>query len=41
MSEALALLSALCFGLNHFVNGVVSRRWNGVTVAAVAQVSAS
>jgi drug/metabolite transporter (DMT)-like permease len=39
MSEALALLSALCFGLNHFVNGVVSRRWNGVTVAAAAQAA--
>lgn len=39
MTEVLALLSALCFGLNHFVNGVVSRRWNGVTVAAVAQVA--
>jgi drug/metabolite transporter (DMT)-like permease len=36
--ESLALLSALCFGLNHFVNGVLSRRWNGVTVAATAQV---
>ncbi|WP_423464735.1 EamA family transporter [Promicromonospora sp. MS192] len=38
MTEVLALLSALCFGLTHFVNGVVSRTWNGVTVAAVAQV---
>lgn len=38
MTESFALLAALCFGLNHFVNGVVSRTWNGVTVAAVAQV---
>lgn len=38
MTESLALLGALCFGLNHFVNGVVSRTWNGVTVAAVGQV---
>jgi drug/metabolite transporter (DMT)-like permease len=38
VTEVLALLSAVCFGLTHFVNGVVSRTWNGVTVAAVAQV---
>ncbi|WP_129789006.1 DMT family transporter [Promicromonospora panici] len=38
MTESLALLSALCFGLTHFVSGVVSRTWNGVTVAAAAQV---
>ncbi|MFD7025568.1 EamA family transporter [Promicromonospora sukumoe] len=38
MTEVLALLAALCFGLTHFVNGVVSRTWDGVTVAAVAQV---
>ncbi|WP_020018221.1 EamA family transporter [Promicromonospora sukumoe] len=38
MAETLALLSALCFGLTHFVSGVLSRSWNGVTVAGVAQV---
>lgn len=38
MTESLALLAALCFGLTHFVSGVVSRTWNGVTVAAAAQV---
>jgi drug/metabolite transporter (DMT)-like permease len=37
--ESLALLSALCFGISHFVNGVVSRRWNGVTVAGIAQLA--
>jgi drug/metabolite transporter (DMT)-like permease len=38
VTESLALLAALCFGVTHFVSGVVSRSWNGVTVAAAAQV---
>jgi uncharacterized membrane protein len=38
VTESLALLAALCFGVTHFVSGVVSRTWNGVTVAAAAQV---
>ncbi|MEU1102732.1 EamA family transporter [Streptomyces tibetensis] len=38
MGELLALLSALCFGITHFVNGLVSRRRNGLTVALHAQV---
>jgi drug/metabolite transporter (DMT)-like permease len=38
MGELLALSSALCFGVTHFVNGLVSRRFAGVVVAAYAQV---
>ncbi|MCI2417042.1 DMT family transporter [Saccharopolyspora sp. K220] len=38
MPELLALSSALCFGVTHFVNGLVSRRYAGVVVAAYAQV---
>ncbi|MFD4525254.1 GRP family sugar transporter [Streptomyces sp. NPDC058470] len=38
MGELLALLSALCFGVTHFVNGLVSRRHNGLTVAFHAQL---
>jgi drug/metabolite transporter (DMT)-like permease len=38
MGELLALLSALCFGTTHFVNGLVSRRHNGLTVALHAQL---
>ncbi|GAA2288438.1 multidrug transporter [Streptomyces ruber] len=38
MGELLALLSALCFGVTHFVNGVVSRRHDGLTVALHAQL---
>lgn len=38
MGELLALLSALCFGVTHFVNGLVSRRHNGLTVALHAQL---
>lgn len=38
MGELLALLSALCFGITHFVNGLVSRRHDGLTVALHAQL---
>lgn len=38
MGELLALLSALCFGVTHFVNGLVSHRHNGLTVAFHAQL---
>ncbi|MFF8973057.1 GRP family sugar transporter [Streptomyces sp. NPDC014995] len=38
MGELLALLSALCFGITHFINGLVSRRHNGLTVALHAQL---
>lgn len=38
MGELLALLSALCFGVTHFVNGLVARRHNGLTVALHAQL---
>ncbi|MGP4015226.1 EamA family transporter [Saccharopolyspora sp. 5N708] len=38
MPELLALSSALCFGVTHFVNGLVSRRYAGTVVAAYAQV---
>lgn len=38
LGEALALLSALCFGITHFVNGLVSRKHNGLTVALHAQL---
>ncbi|MFI0774583.1 EamA family transporter [Streptomyces sp. NPDC021212] len=39
MGELLALTSALCFGVTHFVSGLISRRHHGVTVAACAQTS--
>lgn len=38
MGELLALLSALSFGLTHFVNGLISHRHNGLTVALHAQL---
>ncbi|MEV6483491.1 EamA family transporter [Streptomyces sp. NPDC051576] len=38
MGESLALVSALCFGVTHFVNGLLSRRVDGMTVALHAQV---
>lgn len=38
MAEALALIAASCFGVTHFVNGLVSRRHSGVTVAVLAQL---
>ncbi|MBB5154670.1 EamA family transporter [Saccharopolyspora phatthalungensis] len=41
MGELLALSSALCFGMAHFVNGLVSRRFSGIVVAAHAQVGAT
>lgn len=39
MGEALALASALCFGVTHFVNGLVARRSDGITVALYAQLA--
>jgi drug/metabolite transporter (DMT)-like permease len=38
MGECLALISALCFGVTHFVNGLLSRRVDGMTVALHAQL---
>ncbi|MEV6500854.1 GRP family sugar transporter [Streptomyces prunicolor] len=38
MGESLALVSALCFGIAHFANGLLSRRVNGMTVALHAQL---
>jgi len=38
MGESLALVSALCFGITHFVNGLLSRRVDGMTVALHAQL---
>ncbi|MEV2192997.1 EamA family transporter [Streptomyces phaeochromogenes] len=38
MGESLALLSALCFGITHFVSGLLSRRVDGMTVALHAQL---
>jgi drug/metabolite transporter (DMT)-like permease len=38
MGESLALLSAVCFGVAHFVNGLLSRRVDGLTVALHAQL---
>ncbi|MFD4558428.1 EamA family transporter [Streptomyces sp. NPDC058469] len=38
MGESLALVSALCFGVTHFVNGLLSRRVDGMTVALHAQL---
>ena len=37
MGEALALASASCFGITHFVNGLVARRAPGLTVSLYAQ----
>ncbi|MFI7498049.1 EamA family transporter [Streptomyces sp. NPDC049687] len=41
MGEILALASALCFGVTHFANGLVSRRIDGITVALHAQLAGS
>jgi drug/metabolite transporter (DMT)-like permease len=41
MGECLALISALCFGVTHFVNGLLSRRVGGMTVALHAQLGGS
>ncbi|MEU1013648.1 EamA family transporter [Streptomyces sp. NPDC005890] len=41
MGETLALASALCFGVTHFANGLVSRRIDGITVALYAQLAGS
>ncbi|GAA1176563.1 hypothetical protein GCM10009654_37180 [Streptomyces hebeiensis] len=41
MGEALALASALCFGVTHFASGLVSRRVDGVAVALCAQLVGS
>ncbi|MET7433849.1 MULTISPECIES: EamA family transporter [Streptomyces] len=41
MGETLALASALCFGVTHFANGLVSRRADGITVALYAQLAGS
>lgn len=38
MGESLAMVSALCFGITHFVNGLLSRRGDGMTVALHAQL---
>ncbi|MEV0911453.1 EamA family transporter [Streptomyces hokutonensis] len=38
MGGSLALVSALCFGITHFVNGLLSRRVDGMTVALHAQL---
>ncbi|HJQ45451.1 MAG TPA: EamA family transporter [Amycolatopsis sp.] len=38
MGELLALASALCFGVTHFVNGLVARRAPGLTVSLYAQL---
>ncbi|GHG33077.1 MULTISPECIES: DMT family transporter [Amycolatopsis] len=39
MGTVLALVSALCFGVTHFVSGLVSRRAPGMTVSLYAQVA--
>lgn len=39
MGNVLALVSALCFGITHFVSGLVSRRAPGMTVSLYAQVA--
>jgi len=39
MGNVLALVSALCFGVTHFVSGLVSRRAPGMTVSLYAQVA--
>lgn len=38
LGEFLALASALCFGVTHFVNGLLSRRVDGMTVALHPQL---
>ncbi|MFJ9251033.1 hypothetical protein [Streptomyces sp. NPDC101776] len=38
MADSLALLSTVCFGVTHFVNGLLSRRVDGMTVAPHAQL---
>jgi drug/metabolite transporter (DMT)-like permease len=39
MGNVLALVSALCFGMTHFVSGLASRRAPGMTVSLYAQVA--
>jgi drug/metabolite transporter (DMT)-like permease len=39
MGTVLALVSALCFGITHFVSGLASRRAPGMTVSLYAQVA--
>ncbi|WP_410674810.1 EamA family transporter [Amycolatopsis sp. cmx-4-68] len=39
MGNVLALVSALCFGVTHFVSGLVARRAPGMTVSLYAQVA--
>ncbi|MEQ0561959.1 EamA family transporter [Amycolatopsis sp. NEAU-NG30] len=39
MGNVLALVSALCFGVTHFVSGLVSRRAPGMTVSLYTQVA--
>jgi drug/metabolite transporter (DMT)-like permease len=39
MGNVLALVSALCFGVTHFVSGLASRRAPGMTVSLYAQVA--
>lgn len=39
MGNVLALVSALCFGVTHFVSGLVSRRAAGMTMSLYAQVA--
>lgn len=39
MGNVLALVSALCFGVTHFVSGLASRRAPGMTVSFHAQVA--
>ena len=39
MGNVLALVSALCFGVTHFVSGLVSRRAPGMTVSLHAQLA--
>ncbi|WP_163504948.1 DMT family transporter [Fodinicola acaciae] len=39
MGEAFALSAALCFGVTHFVCGVLAKRSDGVTVALYGQIS--
>jgi drug/metabolite transporter (DMT)-like permease len=39
MGNVLALISALCFGVTHFVSGLASRRAPGMTVSLYAQIA--
>ncbi|MCR6490356.1 DMT family transporter [Amycolatopsis sp. OK19-0408] len=39
MGNVLALVSALCFGVTHFVSGLASRRASGMTVSLYAQLA--